>query len=300
MRIRHTTLLSCTLVFLMACHAESVNVPLPEVSPFGLKPSPILYSDCPAGRTCVAAQNLGPVSAIMGNLVPSCASEVGCSTGGTRIYAFVTEDAEVGNIDVLTMNCANGTFTARSDHGCWDCVGGCGGSVGPDGIQWQTVTVLDTLGGSSWMGQIGSDCYAFRCHDPGSYYFSGENRAPVCLTDNPPPGGGLAPPQTTAYTVNGKPYLTWPSVPGAAAYRVYRHLEGRPGPEIWYTWLEATSYTDWSTDVSGDPQSSPDPQWPDTSWAVWARYHVVSLAADGTESGYVVVHYYHTPNGGPY
>lgn len=289
MRIRNATLFSCIFLILAACHVDSVNMPTLEPSAIGLGPAFSTSGDCAAGYECTPATHLGAAPVVSRNLAVSCGVHfTGCL--GTKMGASVTPD-DSANYDALTLNCSGSVYTVRSNHGCWDCTEGCGGRTCPDGGQCSTVTIP---------GLTGNDCQGYRCDVANGWEYDtpGGFAAPRCrrsLDYNPPPPGTPAPPATTASVVDGGPFLTWDAVPGAAAYRVYRQLKWQAAPEIWYTWLTATSYYDSSTDVSGPPQSQPDGQ-----WLKWARYHVVSLSADGTESSYMWAHYYPYTGTAPY
>lgn len=290
MRTRNATLFSCILLILMACHVDSVNMPTTDASAIGLKPSFFTNSTCPGGYECVDPNSFAPIAADLDTIGTNCTPEAPCGRGYSAIYTGLQTNV-VGNLDAVFFHCSSGLDTmVTSDRGCWDCKFGCAGASCPAGAQCITLP-----------GQSGSDCTQVYCNQGYTAVLWWENgtAVPKCwraLTAPPPP------PVTTASTVNGGPDLTWDAVSGAAAYRVFRQLSpywnppGQTEPEVWYTWLNATSYHDWSTNASGPPQSEPDPAW----GGKWARYHVVSLSADGTESGYVNVHYYYLPNGGPY
>lgn len=288
MSIRNGTLFSFCLLILAACHVDSVNTPTTDASA-GLKPSFSSSSTCPAGYECVNPNSSAPIAADLDTIGTNCTPESGCPRG-TATYTGLGTDV-TGYLDAVFFSCSNGQNTmVTSDRGCWDCKWGCAGASCPPGAQCITLP-----------GRWGSDCTQVYCNQgyEAIVWWDNGTAVPKCwraVTVAPPP------PVTTATTVNLGPNLTWDPVSGAAGYRVYRQLSpywnppGQTAPEVWYTWLYATSYYDQSTDVSGDPQSQPDPAWGNK----WVRYHVVSLSANGTESAYVNVHYYYLPNGGPY
>jgi hypothetical protein len=170
MRTRDCALFNSILLFLLACQADSISVPSIKTSAVGLKPSFIVYSDCPTGETCVDPEHVGPVDAVASLLIRSCSGDFGCLDEG-KISGSVTVDAASRNRDQLTINCSSGNIYVTSDYSCWDCTDGCGGTADPTGLAWKTVTVMDPGAPGELDGQIGSDCHAFRCPVGYAYHF---------------------------------------------------------------------------------------------------------------------------------
>lgn len=285
MKGRIAALFGMVVLAVVACNVDSVNVPtVDQVAP-AMNPLLNIDSECQQGYDCVNPNSFAPIAADLDTVGTNCTLESGCGRGWSAIYTGIQIDAQ-GALDAVNYTCTNGQTTrdtaVLSNRGCWDCMFGCAGPSCPPGAQCITLPAQSNV----------SDCTQVYCNQgyTAVVWWSSGIAVPKCvraMTVAPPP------PVTTASNLNGWPYLTWAPVDGAAGYRVYRQLHTQAQPQVWYTWLNATSYHDASTSVSGEPESAPNP-----AWSQWVRYHVVSLSADNTESGYVNVHYF---NGtGPY
>lgn len=283
MKTRIAVLFGIIALAVGACNVDSVNEPTLETVAPVMGPLFNSNSECPGGYDCRSPNSYSPIAADLDTVGTNCSVESGCGRGWSAIYTSITVDAQ-GALDAVNYTCSNGQSTrdtsVLSNRGCWDCMFGCAGPSCPAGAQCITLPAQSNV----------SDCTQVYC-DQGYtavVWWTNGIATPKCiraLTGAPPA------PVTTASNLNGNPYLTWAPADGAGGYRVYRQLHWQSQPQVWYTWLNATSYQDWSTNVTGSPGSSP-PATP------WVRYHVVSLSADGTESGYVNVHYY--SGTGPY
>lgn len=93
---------------------------------------------------------------------------------------------------------------------------------------------------------------------------------------------GLYAPSITATISAGKPRLTWPAVPLATTYRIYRRVTPDLAPE-WVLWASTstTSYVDGLTRVTSFYGYNSHPTF-DTA----VSYYVTSVSALGIESGY--------------
>lgn len=278
--MRSPSLAVVGLLMFAACDPNVVRVPDPSLGAVPGRPAAATL-ECWNGWECEYAQELGPIDADPVAIGANC-PEACDHMPGTVEGLYVTVDADPYWDDMITVRCPDNSIRTRfASEGCFDCRESCAGTACPPGVACVTIR-----------NQYLSDCRKFTCQAGWEMYFVGDFQVPRCkrqVTTAPPP----AAPVTSAETVNGNPRIAWSAASGAAYYRVYRQLEYMSAPEVWYTALYATSYTDGSTMVSGNPTSSP-------SSKQWARYHVVSVNSSGVESGYVNAHYYPYTGLAPY
>ena len=272
MNARRSALLCALLVGLTACGAGSID------APEALDPAPlhrILSTDpnCPLNSECMAATPLGPADPDINVIAANCPEVCQSEGRGTGTPLSLKIDADPQWNDEVRVRCASGKeVSIMSTHTCWDCRETCAGASCPTGATCVTIK-----------GTAGSDCRAYKCEEGWTPYTYAGGTAPLC-THIIDPNVSPAAPTTSASTINGKVHISWPAVPGAVSYHIYRQIEWMTAPDGWNS-VGASPYDDVSTRVSGPPQSyPPSPK--------WVSYYVVSVAASGAESGNQTIHYF--------